>query len=67
MTASVAGAPTLEETGEGLARFLTEVLGEVTTVSDLRMATAGARRRNVLFTATIGSERRGLVATIIPT
>jgi len=58
---------TLEETGEGLARFLTHVRGEPTTVTDLRMASAGARRRNVLFTAESPSGRQGLVATIIPT
>jgi len=59
--------PTLEETGQGLARFLTEISGEPTTVDDLRLATAGARRRNVLFVATTASGRRDLVATIIPT
>ncbi|MEM9561466.1 MAG: phosphotransferase family protein [Actinomycetota bacterium] len=56
-----------DPTGVGLARFLTEATGQATEVSDLRMASAGARRRNVLFTATAAGERRELVATIIPT
>ncbi len=63
----MSGAPELETTGDGLARFLTGATGRATTVSDLRMASAGARRRNVLFTATTAGERRELVATIIPT
>ena len=59
--------PGLEETGRGLARFLTEVWGRPTTVSDLRMASAGARRRNILFVAERGDGPEALVATIIPT
>jgi aminoglycoside phosphotransferase (APT) family kinase protein len=64
---STAGRPTLEETGEGLARFLSEVRNEPVRVTDLRMASAGARRRNVLFTAEGPSGAHALVATIIPT
>ncbi len=67
MTAVAPASPTLDETGDGLARFLSEVWGEATTVTELRMATAGARRRNVLFTATTASRSQDLVATIIPT
>ncbi len=66
-TTAGTAAPSLDETAAGLARFLTEVLGEPTTVGELRLATAGARRRNVLFVATGPSGRRELVATIIPT
>ncbi len=57
----------LDETGHGLAGFLSEMWGEPVSVSDLRLASAGARRRNVLFTAARASSRHELVATIIPT
>ncbi|MGF1600293.1 MAG: phosphotransferase family protein [Acidimicrobiales bacterium] len=59
---------TVAEIGEGLGRYLSELWGEPVAVGDLRQASAGARRRNVLFTAT--SAERGsdhLVATIVPT
>lgn len=53
----------------GLAHFLRERTGGPMEVTDLVSASAGARRRNVLFTASgagIDGPRR-LVATIIPT
>ncbi len=64
---TVTTPPSLAETGDGLARFLTEVRGEAIAVDELGLASAGARRRNVLFTARSASGRQRLVATIIPT
>ena len=60
--------PTLDDIAAGLARFLGDLWDDRVSVDELRAASAGARRRNILFRARMsdGSERR-LVATIIPT
>jgi aminoglycoside phosphotransferase (APT) family kinase protein len=50
----------------GLASYLGEAWGEDVKVSDLSTTTAGARRHNVIFAATVGGETRRLVATIVP-
>jgi aminoglycoside phosphotransferase (APT) family kinase protein len=50
----------------GLAAFLTEAWDTHVEVEKFAMASAGARRRNVLFDARRGEERVPLVATIIP-
>ncbi len=50
----------------GLGRALGEVWGEAPAIENLQIASAGARRRNVLFDAVRGAERVPLVATIIP-
>jgi aminoglycoside phosphotransferase (APT) family kinase protein len=61
-------SPTLDITRNGLAGFLSELWADEVTVDELRAASAGARRRNVLFRArTADGEERRLVATIIPT
>jgi len=58
-------APPLEE---GLARFLSEQWGGTAKVLSTATASAGARRRNVLFDAQDASGKvHQLVATIIPT
>lgn len=55
------------DTREGLARFLGECWAQDVEVSEFRTASAGARRRNLLFDATrAGGECVPLVATIIP-
>ncbi len=51
---------------EGLARALQGLWGERPAIENLRFASAGARRRNVLFDAHRGDEPVPLVATIIP-
>jgi aminoglycoside phosphotransferase (APT) family kinase protein len=51
----------------GLARFLTDHLGEAVTVAGLTASSAGARRTNVLFDAETPSRMLRLVATILPT
>ena len=51
---------------EGLARALAESFGEAPEIANLQIASAGARRRNVLFDAVRGGERLPLVATIVP-
>lgn len=53
-------------TALGLARFLTEAWKRETRVDGLRVASAGARRRNILFDAHCGDERLALCATISP-
>ena len=52
--------------GAGLAAFLAKEWGAAVEVENLGVASAGARRRNVLFDALRGGERIPLVATIIP-
>ncbi len=55
-----------EQTRDGLAAFLAKVWGNRVEVENLSIASAGARRRNVLFDALRNGERIPLVATIIP-
>ena len=50
----------------GLAEYLGEELGRSVEISILGEASAGARRRNVLFDAVDGSARLELVASITP-
>ncbi|MBF6352196.1 MULTISPECIES: phosphotransferase family protein [Nocardia] len=50
----------------GLTDFLTGELGDQVTISDFRFLSAGARRRNIAFTATVGDTPRRLVATVVP-
>lgn len=50
----------------GLADFLTRELGDQVTISDFRFLSAGARRRTIAFTATVGDTPRRLVATVVP-
>jgi aminoglycoside phosphotransferase (APT) family kinase protein len=54
------------DVGAGLAAFLCKEWGTAVEVEKLSIASAGARRRNVLFDALRGGERIPLVATIIP-
>ena len=56
----------LDDLGRGLARFLSREWGGDVEVVDPRVASAGARRRNVLFDALLDGARTPLVATIIP-
>lgn len=56
-----------DDLAPGLERFLGEQWGGPVTVSDLRVASAGARRRNVLFEANGPEHAERLVATVIPT
>jgi aminoglycoside phosphotransferase (APT) family kinase protein len=56
----------LETTRKGLSAFLSGEWGVEVGVENLRIASAGARRQNVLFEARRGAERLDLVATIIP-
>lgn len=63
-------APWAEATGGGLERFLTELWGAPVTVVLEGLASAGARRRNVLFQAAragASGTAKQLVATIVPT
>ena len=57
---------TAQEIQAGLGRFLTREWGKPVEATELGVASAGARRRNVLFEAVQGGERTPLVATIIP-
>lgn len=52
--------------GKGLAAFLSREWSTEVEVRDVRIASAGARRRNVLFSARRAGEELALVATIIP-
>jgi aminoglycoside phosphotransferase (APT) family kinase protein len=52
--------------GEGLAEFLGEQLGEPVAIENVSEASAGARRRNVLFDAVTARARLELVASITP-
>jgi aminoglycoside phosphotransferase (APT) family kinase protein len=56
----------VEQTPAGLAAFLSKEWGTAVAVENLSVASAGARRRNVLFDALHGGKRIPLVATIIP-
>jgi aminoglycoside phosphotransferase (APT) family kinase protein len=60
-------APWAEQTTAGLSRFLGELWGTDVGVALDSVASTGARRRNVLFTATADGLRHPLVATIVPT
>jgi aminoglycoside phosphotransferase (APT) family kinase protein len=51
---------------EGLAIYLGEAWGGEVEVTGLSTTTAGARRHNVVFDATLDGETRRLVATIVP-
>lgn len=51
---------------EGLAEFLSEQLGHAVAIEKVSEASAGARRRNVLFDAVGGGTRLELVASITP-
>jgi aminoglycoside phosphotransferase (APT) family kinase protein len=53
-------------TQAGLAAFLAKEWGTAVEVEHLALASAGARRHNVLFDAVRSGERVPLVATIIP-
>lgn len=55
----------IDVTVKGIAAFLSDEWGEAIECGDVTYALAGARRRNVLFTAYRGGERLPLVATII--
>lgn len=57
----------MSDVAEGLARFLSETWQEPVRVEAVRVASAGARRRNLLFEATRGELREALAATIMPT
>ncbi|WP_067544992.1 phosphotransferase family protein [Nocardia crassostreae] len=51
----------------GLGEFLTETFGSPVRVGGVEFLSAGARRRNVAFTAAVeGAGERRLVATIVP-
>jgi aminoglycoside phosphotransferase (APT) family kinase protein len=56
-----------ELTTTGLARYFTELWSRPVGVTLDGIASAGARRRNVLFTADDGERQHRLVATIVPT
>ena len=56
-----------EQTQAGLAGFLAKEWGAAVEVESVSIASAGARRRNVLFDALRGGARIPLAATIIPT
>lgn len=55
-----------EQAAEGLARFLAKTWSAPVRVESLRVASAGARRRNLLFHALCGGERLPLCATVSP-
>jgi aminoglycoside phosphotransferase (APT) family kinase protein len=55
-----------DRTVQGLEKFLSERWSASVKVENLSLASAGARRRNVLFDARRGDEVVPLVATIIP-
>ncbi len=55
-----------DRTVEGLEKFLSELWGTGVRIENVRLASAGARRRNVLFDARRGAEVVPLCATIIP-
>lgn len=50
----------------GLADYLAGEFGGEITISEVRFLSAGARRRNIAFTATTGGTPRRLVATVVP-
>jgi aminoglycoside phosphotransferase (APT) family kinase protein len=55
-----------EQTTQGLAAFLTKTWGRQVSAEIVGIASAGARRRNVLFDALADGQRTPLVATIVP-
>jgi aminoglycoside phosphotransferase (APT) family kinase protein len=55
----------IDVTVKGIAAFLSDEWGQAVELSDVVYASAGARRRNVLFTAHRGEDALALVATII--
>ncbi len=55
----------IDVTVKGIAAFLSGTWNEPVELSDVTYASAGARRRNVLFTAHRGDTALALVATII--
>lgn len=62
----------VDELARGLERYLqangvADLPATGIELAEVRLASAGARRHNVLFTATSGGRRVELVATIIPT
>ena len=57
---------TADRLQQGLAAFLAAEWGDAVEAENLSLASAGARRRNVLFDALRSGERVPLVATIIP-
>ncbi len=56
----------VDRTVQGLEKFLSERWGTSVRVENLSLASAGARRRNVLFDARSGERALALCATIIP-
>jgi len=58
--------PWAQETSDGLARYLGDLWGRDVKVTLDSVASTGARRRNVLFSADDGEQVHGLVATIVP-
>jgi aminoglycoside phosphotransferase (APT) family kinase protein len=56
----------IDETAKGLAAFLSQHWGKSVAIENMTQASAGARRRNMLFDAVAGGERTKLVATIVP-
>ena len=56
----------LDDLAAALSRFLSEEWSEAVEIRDPAVASAGARRRNVLFDAVTKSACTPLVATIIP-
>ena len=56
----------IDETSKGLAAFLSQQWGKSVSIEHMTQASAGARRRNMLFDAVAGGERTKLVATIVP-
>lgn len=55
-----------ENVAQGLAHFLSQEWHGPVSITNLRAASAGARRRNLLFDASHGAGIRTLVATIVP-
>ena len=56
----------LDQTAKGLAAFLAQHWGRPVAIENMEQASAGARRRNMLFDAVSGGERTPLCATIVP-
>ncbi len=56
----------IEAVATGLAAFLSDAWGEAVRVQGLRVASAGARRHNLIFDALRGSGSLPLVATVVP-
>jgi aminoglycoside phosphotransferase (APT) family kinase protein len=58
--------PWAQETSDGLARYLSQMWDRHVKVTLDEVASTGARRRNVLFSADDGETVHPLVATIVP-